>query len=101
MYQASFLVMPVVPIAAVPAVPIAAGDPMDLSSAMATVKGQKLQTPGVREICNKWKLCYYCKLQHPGKNAQDCPNKSKSTLRLMRLDDNSSDGGVSLPSENV
>ena len=74
---------------------------MNLSSAMITVKGQKLQTSEVREIYNKWKLCYYYKLQHLDKNAQDCPNKSKSTLRLMRLDDNFNDGDVLLSSKNV
>ena len=75
---------------------------MDLNSAMVTVKGQRLQTPGVKEICDKWKLCYYCKLQHPGKNAKECPNKGKSDLRLMEMDDTSSvDGGVRLPSGNA
>ena len=89
----------IVPIAAAPLPP---GDPMDLSSAMATVKGQRLQTPGVKEICTKWGLCFYCKLQHPGKGAKECPNKGKSDLRLMDLEDSPlSEGGVRLPSGNV
>ncbi len=94
--------VPVVPIAAVPAVPIAAGDPMDLSSAMATVKGQKLTNPGVKGICMKWNLCFYCKLQHPGKDAKDCPNKGKSNFRLMNLEATPGpEGGVLLPSGNA
>ena len=61
------------------------GDPMDLSSAMAAVKGQSLKTEGVRKICEDWKLCFYCKLQHPGKSATDCPNK-RTNLRSMELE---------------
>ena len=90
-------------VAALPVVPVSSpapvGEPMDLSSAIATVKGQKLSNPGVKDICMKWNLCFYCKLQHPGKDAQDCPNKGKSRLHLMDLA--RPEGGVLLPSENA
>ena len=84
-----------------PAVSPSSGDPMDLSSAIAAVKGRKLTEPYVREICNKWKLCYYCKHQHPG-GAKDCPNKLPRSTNLRSgivtdLDDESSvSGGVPL-----
>jgi hypothetical protein len=66
------------------------GDPMDLSSAMAAVKGQFLKTEGVRKICEDWKLCFYCKLQHSGRSAADCPNK-KINLRSMELQNSETD----------
>ena len=61
-----------------------AGDPMDLSQAMAAVKGQSLKTEGVRKICENWNLCFYCKLQHLG-SASDCPNKPTKRLRNMEV----------------
>ena len=88
-----------VPVVSVtPAVAAVAGDPMDLNSAMAVISGKSLSVPGVRDICNKWNLCFYCKKKHPGKNAKECPNKkSLSSLRVIDLDDNlSTDGGVSV-----
>lgn len=92
--------VPVVPVA--PTASMVVNDPMDLSSAMAAVQGKSLKIPGVKDICTKWKLCYYCKLQHPGKTAKECPNKSASTLRVVDLDDNLSiDGGVSLDAGKV
>ena len=42
--------------------PLLAGEPIDLSSAIATIKGYKLNEPGVRDIYNKQKLYYYYKL---------------------------------------
>lgn len=92
--------LPSKPAPATLTIPIATAgdDPMDLSSAMAMVQGKPLSTPGVKDICLKWKLCFYCKQQHLGKNAKDCPNKKDSSLRAADLDDNTSmDGGVSLP----
>lgn len=92
-------VTPVVP-ASTPFVAVG-GDPMDLSSAIAIVQGKPLSTPGVKDICIKWKLCFYCKQQHLGKTAKECPNKKASALRVIDTDDTSSvDGGVSL-TENV
>ena len=69
---------PDIPSAPVPTSSI--GDPMELSQAMAAVKGKSLKTEGMRDICDKWNLCHYCKQKHPGKTAIDCPNK-KSSLR--------------------
>lgn len=73
-------------------------DPMDLSSAIIAVQGKPLATPGVKGICNKWKLCYYCKQYHPGKIAKECPNKKKPThIRAADMEDlSSADGGVSV-----
>ena len=88
-------VLPVTPVAS----PVSVGEPMDLSSAMATVKGQKLSNPGVKDIYMKWNLCFYCKLQHPGKDAKDCPNRGKARLHLIDL--TGPEGGVLLPSENA
>ena len=71
-------VLPVLPVAPTPA-SLPSGDPMDLSSAVAAVKGKSLRVPGVRKICDIWQLCYYCKLFHPGKTAINCPNKEKKS----------------------
>jgi len=38
------------------------GDPIDLSSIIASVQGRSLTTPRVKDIYNKWKLYYYYKL---------------------------------------
>ena len=88
-----------VPVVSVtPAVAAVAGDPMDLNSAMAVISGKSLSVPGVRDICNKWNLCFYCKKKHLSKNAKECLNKkSLSSLRVVDLDDNlSTDDGVSV-----
>ena len=93
-----------VPVVAVtPALAVAlAGDPMDMSSAIAAIQRKSLSVPGVKDICNKWQLCYYCKLQHPGKTAKECPNKKPVNLPAADLDNaTSSDGGVPLPSGNA
>ena len=86
----------VVPVAAVtPTAVVSVGEPMDLSSAQAAVKNRKLTKPGVKDICSKFNLCYYCKLQYPGKNASNCPNKKITSLRAVDMDDTASiDGGV-------
>ena len=80
------------------AVTAVAGNPMDLNSAMAVVSGKSLSVPGVRDICNKWNLCFYCKKKHPGKNAKECPNKKSSfSLHVIDLDNNlSTDSEVSV-----
>ena len=69
------------------AVSVSAGDFINLSSAITAVQGKSISTSGVKEICNKWKLCYYCKLQHPNKNAKKCLNKKFSTLHFVNIDD--------------
>ena len=80
--QSELLLSPPLP---PPPAPLPVGDPMDLSSAMAAVKGHSLKTEGVRKICEDWKLCFYCKRQHPGKSTIDCPNKKSTHLRTMDL----------------
>ena len=71
------------------AVTAIAGDLMDLNSVMAVVSGKSLSVSGVRDICNKWNLCFYCKKKHPGKNAKECLNKkSSSSLCVVDLDNN-------------
>lgn len=37
------------------------GDPIDLSLAIITVKRKSLHVPGVKKICDDYKLCYYYK----------------------------------------
>ena len=79
------------------------GDPMDLSSAITAVKGKSLKVPGVKKICDDYKLCYYCKQSHPGMTAKTCPNKGtalRSAQFLEIEDDQSVVGGVLLESEN-
>ena len=85
-----------------PFTPAVRGEPMDLSSAMAAVQGKPLVTSEVRDICNKWNLCYYCKLQHSGKMAKECSNRKPSSLRVVNLEDDASiNGDVSLSAEKV
>lgn len=63
-------------------------DPMDLSAAMVAIKGKRLKTPGVKQICDDWRFCYYRKLSHPGQIAINCPNKGKQTqLNSMDTED--------------
>ena len=77
-------------------------DSMDLSSAITAVQGKPISILRIKEICNKWKLCYYCKLQYSDKNIKECFNKKFSTLHLVDIDDISSvDGNVSLTAEKV
>ena len=73
-----------------PSTPVMRGEPMDLSSAMAAVWGKPLATSKVRDICNKWNLCYYCKLQHPGKMVKECLNRKPSSLHVVDLEDDAS-----------
>ena len=85
-----------------PSTPAVRGEPMDLSSAMAAVWGKPLATSGVRDICNKWNLCYYCKLQHLGKMAKECSNRKPPSLRVVDLENDASiNGGVSLSAGKV
>ena len=80
------------------AVAAVAGNPMDLNSAMAVISGKSLSVSGVRDICNKWNLCFYCKKKHLGKNVKECLNKkSLFSLHVIDLDNNlSTDNEVSV-----
>ena len=88
-------------------VPVSSGNPMDLSSTIAAVKGKKTSELGVRDICNRFDLCYYCKLQYPGKKARECPNKriKENQLRSSTITDidniESICGGVTVNAGNV
>ena len=70
---------------------------MNLSSAITAVQDKSISILKIKEICNKWKLCYYCKLQHLNKNAKECLNKKFSIFCFVDIDDISSvDENVSL-----
>ena len=78
------------------------GEPMNLSSAMAAVWDKPLVNSEVRDICNKWNLCYYCKLQHSGKTAKKCLNRKPSFLHIVNLENDASiNNDVSLSAEKV
>ena len=71
------------------AVAAVAGNPMNLNSAIAVISGKSLSVSEVRNICNKWNLCFYCKKKHLGKNVKECLNKkSLSSLHVINLDNN-------------
>ena len=75
---------------------------MDLSSAIAAVQSKSIFILKIKEICNKWKLCYYCKLQHLNKNVKKYLNKKFSTLCFVDINDISSvDGDVPLTAGKV
>ena len=75
---------------------------MNLNSAITAVQSKPIFTLKIKEICNKWKLCYYCKLQHLNKNVKECLNKKFSTFHFVDIDDISSvDKDVSLTAEKV
>ena len=84
------------------AVSVPADDFMNLSSAIAAVQGKSISILRIKKICNKWKLYYYCKLQHSNKNVKKCLNKKFSIFCLVDIDDISSvDGGVPLTAGKV
>jgi len=60
---------------------------INLSFVTIIVQGKSLAVLEVKEIYNKWKLCYYCKLQHSSKIAKKCLNKKSFILRLVDLND--------------
>ncbi len=60
---------------------------MNLSFAMTAVQSKALATSEIKDICNKWKLCYYCKLQHSSKTVKECSNKKFFTLRVTDMND--------------
>ena len=77
-------------------------DLMNLSSAITAVQGKPISILEIKEICNKWKLYYYCKLQHLDKNVKECLNKKFSAFHLVDIDDTSSvDESVPLAAEKV
>ena len=77
---------------------------MNLSFVIIIVQDKTLIVSEIKKICNKWKLCYYCKLQHSSKIAKECSNKKFFTLRIMNVYDSdviSIDEEVSLSARKV
>ena len=60
---------------------------MNLSFVIVIIQDKILIISEVKKICNKWKLCYYCKLQHSSKIIKECSNKKLFTLRIMNIYD--------------
>ncbi len=61
---------------------------MNLSFVIVIIQDKTLIVSEIKKICNKWKLCYYCKLQHSSKITKECSNKKLFTLRIMNVYDN-------------
>ncbi len=57
---------------------------MNLSFIIIIIQDKILIIFEVKKICNKWKLCYYCKLQHSSKIVKECLNKKLFTLRIVK-----------------
>ncbi len=58
---------------------------MNLSFVIVIIQDKTLIVFEIKKICNKWKLCYYCKLQHSSKIAKECSNKKLFTLHIMNV----------------
>ena len=81
---------------------VTADDFMNLSVVMIVVQNKILSISEIRDICNKWKLCYYCKQQHLSKIVKECSNKKLFTFRVVELEDDISiDENVSLSAKKV
>ncbi len=61
---------------------------MNLSFVIIIIQDKTLIISEIKKICNKWKLCYYCKLQHSSKITKECSNKKFFTLHIMNIYDN-------------
>ncbi len=60
---------------------------MNLSFVIIIIQDKILIISEIKKICNKWKLCYYCKLQHLSKITKECSNKKLFTLRIINIYD--------------
>ncbi len=60
---------------------------MNLSFVIIIIQDKTLIVSEIKKICNKWKLCYYCKLQHSNKIAKECSNKKLFILHIMNVYD--------------
>ncbi len=60
---------------------------MNLSFVIVIIQDKTLIISEIKKICNKWKLCYYCKLQHLSKIVKECSNKKFFTLHIMNIYD--------------
>ena len=71
------------------AVTAVADNSMNLNSVMTVISGKSLSVSEVRDICNKWNLCFYCKKKHLSKNVKEYLNKKSSfSLFIIDLDNN-------------
>ena len=61
---------------------------MNLSFIINIIQDKTLIISEIKKICNKWKLYYYCKLQHSSKIIKECSNKKFFTLHIMNIYDN-------------
>ncbi len=61
---------------------------MNLNFVIIIIQDKTLIVSEIKKICNKWKLCYYCKLQHSSKIIKECSNKKFFTLHIMNIYDN-------------
>ncbi len=61
---------------------------MNLSFIIIIIQDKTLIISEIKKICNKWKLYYYCKLQHSSKIIKECSNKKFFTLHIMNIYDN-------------
>ncbi len=61
---------------------------MNLSFVIVIIQDKTLTVSEIKKICNKWKLCYYCKLQHLSKIIKECSNKKLFTLHIMNVYNN-------------
>ncbi len=60
---------------------------MNLNFIIIIIQDKTLIISEIKKICNKWKLCYYCKLQHSSKIAKEYSNKKLFTLHIMNVYD--------------
>ncbi len=60
---------------------------MNLSFIIVIIQDKTLIISEIKKICNKWKLCYYCKLQHSSKIVKECSNKKLFTLCIINVYD--------------
>ncbi len=60
---------------------------MNLSFVIIIIQDKTLIIFKIKKICNKWKLYYYCKLQHSSKITKECLNKKLFTLHIMNIYD--------------
>ena len=67
-------------------IPMTFDESMNLSFVIVIVQDKSLAIPKVKEICNKWKLCYYYKLQHSSKTTKEYFNKKLFALYFVDLD---------------
>ena len=77
-------------------------DLMNLSFIITIVQSKTLFISKMKKICNKWKLCYYCKFQHSSKIVKKYLNNFFFNFSLVDLNDNVNiDENVSLFARKV